>query len=426
MQSELFKEAKKIEWVHWLERPYGAFMASFFMPGPTKKNFTNVGLKGFGYEVSLYQFPDLYYSREANDHNFAFLKKFLARRSVFYITRQLEKIHQENRKAIRALVKNKRMKAVEKMKIILELVRTYIPFIWLSIPLEEYCRELVAEKAEKYFQGDEKFIGEASTPRKKNEYGKMLAALQAGKSLAAVSKKYAWLKSRDGFSDFYTLKELSEIKKNSPRAVESRVKIPPRFKKIFSEIQELVFLRTDRTDKFYEALGLARPIFKEVAESIGVSFKELAHYDLESIFAGKPRRHQEKSSYFYSHGSLISSDKLIVSFAKNSKEDIKGLPAFKGVVRGVVKIIRHPRELGKIKKGEVLVSPMTLPSFISAMQKAIAFVTDEGGITCHAAIIAREMKKPCIIGTKIATKVLHDGDLVEVDADKGIVKIIKY
>ena len=59
------------------------------------------------------------------------------------------------------------------------------------------------------------------------------------------------------------------------------------------------------------------------------------------------------------------------------------------------------------------------------MKRAIAFVTDEGGITCHAAIIAREMKKPCIIGTKVATKILKDGDMVEVDANKGTVKIIK-
>jgi pyruvate,water dikinase len=68
---------------------------------------------------------------------------------------------------------------------------------------------------------------------------------------------------------------------------------------------------------------------------------------------------------------------------------------------------------------------MTFPSFISAMQKAAAFVTDEGSITCHAAIIAREMKKPCIVGTKIATQILHDGDLVDVDADNGVVKIIE-
>jgi pyruvate,water dikinase len=59
------------------------------------------------------------------------------------------------------------------------------------------------------------------------------------------------------------------------------------------------------------------------------------------------------------------------------------------------------------------------------MKKATAFVTDAGGILSHAAIVAREMKKPCIIGTGVATKVLKDGDLVEVDANKGVVKIIK-
>ncbi len=59
------------------------------------------------------------------------------------------------------------------------------------------------------------------------------------------------------------------------------------------------------------------------------------------------------------------------------------------------------------------------------MKKAVAFVTDEGGVTCHAAIVSREMKKPCIIGTRTATKTLKDGDIVEVDAEKGIVKILK-
>ena len=59
---------------------------------------------------------------------------------------------------------------------------------------------------------------------------------------------------------------------------------------------------------------------------------------------------------------------------------------------------------------------------ISAMEKAAAFVTDHGGATCHAAIVAREMKKPCIIGTKIGTKVFKDGDIVIVDGKKGVVK----
>ncbi len=102
-----------------------------------------------------------------------------------------------------------------------------------------------------------------------------------------------------------------------------------------------------------------------------------------------------------------------------------GQVAYRGKARGVVKIILKNKDIFKIKSGEILVSSMTTPDFISAMRKAAAFVTDEGGITCHAAIVARELKKPCIIGTKIATKVLHDGDLVEVDADNGVVKILK-
>ena len=68
----------------------------------------------------------------------------------------------------------------------------------------------------------------------------------------------------------------------------------------------------------------------------------------------------------------------------------------------------HTSQLDKVNVGDILVTQMTFPSFISAMHRASAFVTDEGGITCHAAIVAREMKKPCIIGTKNATKILKD------------------
>jgi pyruvate,water dikinase len=77
------------------------------------------------------------------------------------------------------------------------------------------------------------------------------------------------------------------------------------------------------------------------------------------------------------------------------------------------------------KKGEILVSAMTMQNYMPAMKKASAFVTDEGGITCHASIVSREMKKPCVIGTKIATQTLKNGDYIEVDADNGIVKILK-
>lgn len=109
----------------------------------------------------------------------------------------------------------------------------------------------------------------------------------------------------------------------------------------------------------------------------------------------------------------------------NTANEIKGSIAQKGKVSGRVRILRRRDQVDEVLEGEVIVSPMTTPDFLPAMKKAVAFVTDEGGITCHAGIVARELKKPCIIGTKIATQVLKDGDVVEVDADNGVVRIIK-
>lgn len=106
-------------------------------------------------------------------------------------------------------------------------------------------------------------------------------------------------------------------------------------------------------------------------------------------------------------------------------KEFNGRMAFQGKVKGKVRVIRQKAQIPLLQKGEILVSPMTTPDFVPAMEKAAAIITDEGGILCHAAIVSREMRKPCIVGTEIATKVLKDGDVVEVDATNGVVKIIK-
>lgn len=105
--------------------------------------------------------------------------------------------------------------------------------------------------------------------------------------------------------------------------------------------------------------------------------------------------------------------------------EICGTIAFRGNIKGIAKIVLSPADMGKMKKGEILVAHETTPDVLPVMYQAAAFVTDVGGLTSHAAIVAREMKKPCIIGAKIATQVLKDGDLVEVDADSGVVRIIE-
>ncbi|MBI3120136.1 MAG: hypothetical protein HYZ08_00810 [Candidatus Kerfeldbacteria bacterium] len=104
--------------------------------------------------------------------------------------------------------------------------------------------------------------------------------------------------------------------------------------------------------------------------------------------------------------------------------EIRGASAYPGVAKGTVKVISDAREMSKVHSGDILVCVSTNPDLVIAMGRASAIVTDEGGITSHAAIVSRELKKPCVIGTKVATKLLKDGDLVEVDANNGIVKKI--
>lgn len=120
-------------------------------------------------------------------------------------------------------------------------------------------------------------------------------------------------------------------------------------------------------------------------------------------------------------------DIVLVDPAKEAQMagELKGQIAQKGKVSGRVRVLKKREQVASVQEGEILVSTMTTPDFLPAMRRAAAFVTDEGGITCHAAIVSRELKKPCIIGTKVATKVLKDGDEVEVDAEKGVVRILK-
>lgn len=120
--------------------------------------------------------------------------------------------------------------------------------------------------------------------------------------------------------------------------------------------------------------------------------------------------------------------KKIIDLAKEMpKNQLSGKCASRGYVKGKAKIFHsslNPEKLdfSKMEKGDILVSDTTGPELMSAIKKASAIVTDEGGLMSHAALVSREFKIPCIVGTKYATEVFKDGDLIEVDADKGTVK----
>jgi len=145
--------------------------------------------------------------------------------------------------------------------------------------------------------------------------------------------------------------------------------------------------------------------------------------NLFNIYVGEKAK--EIRNYIYSQNKQTDANQGL----KNG-EILKGNIANSGFGRGlVIKITEDDygkyTSIFKDKKDYVLVAPMTRPEIVPFLSNAKAIITNEGGLTCHAAIVSRELKIPCIVGTKKATQVLKDGDMVEVDADKGIIKIIK-
>ncbi len=144
---------------------------------------------------------------------------------------------------------------------------------------------------------------------------------------------------------------------------------------------------------------------------------------------GKPWVVQARPETFWSQrkqkkGSAQSADEAETALSQ-AKVVTKGLAASPGVVSGRVHVIDDPKDIDQFKDGEVLVTLMTSPDWVPAMKKAVAIVTDNGGITCHAAIVSREMEIPCVVGTKsratAATQVLKTGDLITVDAKNGVI-----
>lgn len=145
------------------------------------------------------------------------------------------------------------------------------------------------------------------------------------------------------------------------------------------------------------------------------------------------RRKKQGVTVFFSDEEIIfeygevkeKAQALFKAMDKGTSLRLLGNVAYQGSARGVVKIILNENDFPKFRTGEILVTSMTRPEFVPLMKKAAAVITDEGGITCHAAIVSRELKIPCIIGTKNATRVLNDGDFVEIDAENGTVTILK-
>ncbi len=280
--------------------------------------------------------------------------------------------------------------------------------------------------------------------------------------LAEVAKKYGWLNVYSPYDIPYREEGLGQIKKTlNPEEFKWQYLQFERNKKEFEiflktitnqELKKKViavhtyaYLKTDRIDTWRIAMHELTAFFEYLAslhpdltlkDATNLSVQEIQKLLEEGIIPDLKHlklRSANKALYFYHQGKMeITTDQttIVDTFAalegKNTGiTELPGISACKGKARGIVKIITHSDHLKKINEGDIFVAKYTFPSFTPYMIKCAAIVTDEGGITSHAAIISREYNKPCVINTKRATSILKDGEIVEVDAEKGVVRIVK-
>ncbi len=239
-------------------------------------------------------------------------------------------------------------------------------------------------------------------------------------------------------------KEQSQLAtaKRKQRELNAQLKISSQYRQLFETAQDFALSKLVRRNaQLFTLLILHRTLLTEIAKRLSLTRYQvqmmLKDEVKDALIKGKlDRKHLARRMkhclYFVERGFeqvyLGAMEKKIrrtiqIKIDKNLKE-LTGQTAQPGYAKGrVIKIFRA-KDIPKMKKGDILVSIATDPDVVPAMKLAGAIVTEQGGITSHAAIVSRELGIPCIIGTKIATSIFKDGDMVEVDATKGVVRRI--
>ncbi len=358
----------------------------------------------------------------------------------------------------------------EKLEFLLKLSKDYfISFggvaIWGVWILHEFFSipQVVDHYLGNFIEGDDKallFVPYKLSVHFKEEKSLSKLNFNDNRAVKKHLQRFGWLPCVDWVDDPWQSKDLRKRKKhlNKQRLTLSILErrrqlqkcwrvlnnLPANLKKKANLIRELVYIKDSRNDIRFYAISVLRNLYNQVALRRKMSLTGIVHLLDEEVL--DLLRQPTKTSYYQkmirdrSKGYILikkgknikvkikknkSITRITALFDKDKEGLIKGIPAFIGKVRGKAKLVRNNNDLRKIKRGDIMVAVFTRPHYLSAMKIAKAIITDEGGITSHAAIVAREFKIPCIVGTKVATKVLQDGDLVEVDAKKGEIRKIK-
>ncbi len=210
-------------------------------------------------------------------------------------------------------------------------------------------------------------------------------------------------------------------------------------------VRWFMYIRTESIDYFMLVNSAYKAVFQSLAKEFDLAMDEVLHMTYQEIIYSlregklavskeliKNRTHEGYAFLIGVNGSYIITGKevdelhklLIPNEVSKEIKELKGQSAFKGIVKGRARVIVDRRNAHDVKVGEILVTTMTSPEFVPAMKLSRGIVTNEGGILCHAAIMSRELRKPCVIGTKNATEIIKTGDLVELNGNNGVVTIL--
>ncbi len=215
-------------------------------------------------------------------------------------------------------------------------------------------------------------------------------------------------------------------------------------KELAKFFQKSVYYRTARLEWMNKACFIVRPLLEDASNILKIKFDDIIYLLPEEIInllnEGQLTKdilkviEERRKGYAYISDNkneyILAVNKELEKWKKRfSKEHdenlIKGIVVYKGEAKGRAAIVKDRSELNKVERGDILVTRLTTPDFIIAMKKAIGIVTDLGGVTSHAAVTSRELKIPCIVGTKNATKIIKDGDIIELDTIDGSVRILE-
>ncbi|MBI5222055.1 MAG: hypothetical protein HY980_00980 [Candidatus Magasanikbacteria bacterium] len=427
--TALIQKFRKMPWEHWLKRRYPVLVPYLMARGAAKQAFARCGVKG-EWPIILFERGVWYGTDEMFESAGNYAEKYLKKLGANFLTKICSLGYKKATREINRMLKDVKTSPLTQYKRVVDLLEPINVSVWTAHASEVYLDSILRKRLIKYIALEklDEYIGDVGFPTRKNAHALLATDVLKGVGVKKLHEKYGWMKSRTdaGFGYGYTLEEVEQLRRdilNNPPARHTCPRVPQELKSLVKALREIVYLRTLRSDCLFEIYFRSAPIFARLEKELNID--SVGHYLPEDLIAGKPNRYgdQDCAVLKYYDDIAVTKEK-IVGERIIGKPEIRGVITWKGKASGRVRVVFSPTEAHLVKQGEILVTNMTVPAYLLAMKKAAAFVTDEGGITCHAAIIAREMKKPCIIGAKIATQVLKDGDLVEVDAEKGVVRKI--